>query len=723
MATYTYNVSHTSPPGPRVLKFVGAGTGTGSSVVSVTIDGRPFYSGELSWNAPGDVRYVKLGHAIGVVSVTTENTKADGDLIACSGVYTYPETNLPLITQDSSGNAVSQSPIVAPSVVGNTTGFIDLLKHNPYADGVTPSDTAFASAVAEQIATGKPIQLPLFPIVLKNGILFNALVGTPGWSRIKIASGYTNAPTKDYLFGNLHPSQVENAAAADAFSLNGVAFEITPEGGGETVWFKLSNNKRIDIEHCDFLINSAPTSGCSFDFFSANKNVRFIHNTYRNKSDAPAGGMWVRNFGGTTDPNTVCENFVFQNNYFEHQSADEVLAISGYYGMTRNVEVSCNVFYAPAATNKHPYLISFSAGGDAAYPLGQLHNAKFEHNYIREQAATVAVVRVGRDGQNKILRDVVSRDNTIEIDYSGAENIQGVRFLPQLTATSLGELVPVDQGIVSENDTVVGLGATPVIGYYSLWGDVDGSPCVGVVRNSKTRGVVLNGTVRCRVEGGEHTASAGDCHVNPIVVKGGRHRSTSAAGVVYDSGVKAIDLLDGADIGGATYAVSDTSSTTTLPRRWRGCRFRSTHATNTGVCAVNNRNTALVSTITDCGFDGTSQTQIVQGGHGNIVCRSNSFNGAKETDENVVVVTGDVTVNPGTTLVKLTGGTVRTVTLTPSPAVDQVIVIQRGDSNTSAHVVSAGGSNTINGSASFTFSTAWQVLRLRALSSSAWIIV
>jgi len=165
-----------------VLKFVGAGTGTGSSVVSVTIDGRPFYSGELSWNAPGDVRYVKLGHAIGVVSVTTENTKADGDLIACSGVYTYPETNLPLITQDANGNAVSQSPIVAPSVVGNTTGFIDLLKHNPYADGVTPSDTAFASAVAEQIATGKPIQLPLFPIVLKNGILFNALVGTPGWS-------------------------------------------------------------------------------------------------------------------------------------------------------------------------------------------------------------------------------------------------------------------------------------------------------------------------------------------------------------------------------------------------------------------------------------------------------------------------------------------------------------------------------------------------------------
>lgn len=115
MATYTYNVSHTSPPGPRVLKFVGAGTGTGSSVVSVTIDGRPFYSGELSWNAPGDVRYVKLGHAIGVVSVTTENTKADGDLIACSGVYTYPETNLPLITQDSSANAVSQSPIVAPT--------------------------------------------------------------------------------------------------------------------------------------------------------------------------------------------------------------------------------------------------------------------------------------------------------------------------------------------------------------------------------------------------------------------------------------------------------------------------------------------------------------------------------------------------------------------------------------------------------------------------------
>ena len=187
MATYTYNVSHTSPPGPRVLKFVGAGTGTGSSVVSVTIDGRPFYSGELSWNAPGDVRYVKLGHAIGVVSVTTENTKADGDLIACSGVYTYPETNLPLLTQDASGNGVSLSPLL-PSK--NIWGWKPIGGSNyPSGRDSQSSSTVSTSRRVYRSETGSPITR--FKAVYANAIPNGTTVGeldTTGMGPITISA-------------------------------------------------------------------------------------------------------------------------------------------------------------------------------------------------------------------------------------------------------------------------------------------------------------------------------------------------------------------------------------------------------------------------------------------------------------------------------------------------------------------------------------------------------
>lgn len=94
MSTTTIAVAPTTEHAQRVLKFLAAGTGPGTSRVTVSNESDTIWSGFLSWNAPGDFRYIPIGDALGQVTIACENTKADGDVLSYIGLFEASDATL-----------------------------------------------------------------------------------------------------------------------------------------------------------------------------------------------------------------------------------------------------------------------------------------------------------------------------------------------------------------------------------------------------------------------------------------------------------------------------------------------------------------------------------------------------------------------------------------------------------------------------------------------------
>lgn len=74
-------------------------------------------------------------------------------------------------------------------------------------------------------------------------------------------------------------------------------------------------------------------------------------------------------------------------------------------------------------------------------------------------------------------------------------------------------------------------------------------------------------------------------------------------------------------------------------------------------------------------------------------------------------------------VIGISGTTIFNVLLPATAVVGTCYTIKRTDSNTTAHTVTAGGTTTIDGATTFTFSTAWQVLRVIATATNAYSVI
>lgn len=323
---------------------------------------------------------------------------------------------LPKLTRSPDGSLVADGAVVA-----DTSAYIDLVKHGAFADGVTPSDDAMTSAVAEHTATGKPILLPSFPIVLNKPFAANAIVGAdPFRSRILIGADQEAPVWLTHFIRNRHFT-LEYNANSDNVRYENFTIDITPSRSGGVAGLGLANVIGGFVRGVTIIARRNINSGTGkpytvdplLDFYACCKNVRVSNCVFQNitggygttvTGEGGGGCIWVRNIrdGAASKLVDITENIVIEDSDITHWTSDEAVAFFGVRGIVHDCHMRrCRVIGLESGTGPNQ---PFHSALLSAFPLADgspksvdaaVYECSFEDCDVYDSSCFYNVIRFG----------------------------------------------------------------------------------------------------------------------------------------------------------------------------------------------------------------------------------------------------------------------------------------------------------------------------------------
>jgi hypothetical protein len=264
-------------------------------------------------------------------------------------------------------------------------------------------------------------------VILKNGLTFQ---GTRGSSKIVINDTFNKGPylpENEFAIINQDFSKTYSDTTADDITIRGITF-IMSENANDSIAtiLGLANIKNLVIEDCDFIIESDLISGNNLDLYAGCKNVKITDNFFKNDTGAEAGcEIMVRCLtanGAVIDNETT--NVLIENNRFDKNGNDEVIAVWGCVGKVSNVTVRNNEIYTYGRVPD--VIISAFAGEDNAYSTAKAEYIVFDSNHITTDSIVGTVFQIGQKTDSiSVLDNVKIINNTIEaqVTTTGVSNI------------------------------------------------------------------------------------------------------------------------------------------------------------------------------------------------------------------------------------------------------------------------------------------------------------
>ncbi|MFA7078344.1 MAG: hypothetical protein WC147_08060 [Syntrophomonas sp.] len=264
-------------------------------------------------------------------------------------------------------------------------------------------------------------------VKLKNGL---TIQGTRELSKIVIDDTFNVGnyfPESEFAIMNADFSKTYNATTADEITIRGITFVMTNNNPASiTTILGFANIKKLTIEDCDFIIENHLISGNNMDLYAGCKNVVIRDCYFKNDTGAAAGcGIMVRCFtadGALFDNETA--NVLIENNKFDKNGNDEVVAVWGGIGQVRDVTVRRNEINTYGRVPS--VIISAFAGERNAFSTARAENITFADNHIVTDSIAATVIQVGQKTDNVAeLNNIKIINNTIaaQVQETGLSNV------------------------------------------------------------------------------------------------------------------------------------------------------------------------------------------------------------------------------------------------------------------------------------------------------------
>jgi hypothetical protein len=218
-------------------------------------------------------------------------------------------------------------------------------------DGETDDTIPLQAACALSVSTERPVILPPKQFLISSTLTANQIIGIAGYSVLVMASDFTFGYYR-YALKNSGFNTIYNPSTAKSILYSGFSIESAPNSSRSFVL--LGNVSSGVIENCSFSVSKVIIEGATrpitvdslLDLYSCCKNITIRNNRFYNLTESygtnrisggGGGCLWVRNIRTSTADSYVTENIYIHNNYFEHNTTDECVAIYGVRWPTRNV--------------------------------------------------------------------------------------------------------------------------------------------------------------------------------------------------------------------------------------------------------------------------------------------------------------------------------------------------------------------------------------------------
>lgn len=251
--------------------------------------------------------------------------------------------------------------------------------------------------------------LPPWPLYIEHSIFTNRLVGIPGVSEL--------IPTQDFTylgFNNQFILTNNNfSQGAEDTEIYFADFKLTlnPVQNGSTIGF--GGIAGGLVENLIVTANRVIDGGTGkpyaidslIDLYACVKNVEVrkcrlynITGAYGSSKIAEFGGscVWIRNLTGDwTDADNVTEGNLVHDNYMEHSTSDEVIAIFGVFGTCRQNVVDGNRInsYSIDGVYHNTLIACFPLYTGIGVPA--VYDNEITNNQITESGGLYSVMRIG----------------------------------------------------------------------------------------------------------------------------------------------------------------------------------------------------------------------------------------------------------------------------------------------------------------------------------------
>jgi len=203
-------------------------------------------------------------------------------------------------------------------------------------------------------------------------------------------------------------------AAAGGLSIENVNFTMYNDADAGAVpktLFGLGWIRDASISYCSFSVYSSTLQSLNpFDVYSTWENINVSGCTFTIQTDAPDGGVWVRNLA---HQGFVSGNLVMQNNTFNKRSGGEMLTVCAQSdGALDGVYIRNNSFDQKTSQSNNP--AHFISLGET----GVTRNIYFENNDIRMDQVVTSIIKISsmQDNPKGTTDGVYIRGNTIAAD-------------------------------------------------------------------------------------------------------------------------------------------------------------------------------------------------------------------------------------------------------------------------------------------------------------------